>query len=153
MILKRDSKRIKELEEIKKIFSVLTEQWGDTDNYINYLLCYSKELQQENKQLKKKLEEKENIACDWKDSCLENAGKIEILETQQKEFISYLENGIDICDGFLDTVKSDLQEIPYGVISAGKTYITTQIKENETTHKVYGEILQKYREIIGGKDE
>lgn len=71
------------------------------------------------------------------------------LITQQKEFLNYLENGIDICDGFLDTVKSDLQEIPYGVISAGKTYITTQIKENETTHKVYEEILQKYREIIG----
>lgn len=74
---------------------------------------------------------------------------VQKVENQQKEFISYLENEIDICDGFLDTVKSDLQEIPYGVISAGKTYITTQIKENETTHKVYEEILQKYREIIG----
>lgn len=40
-------------EEIKKMFSVLTEQWGDTDNYINDLLCYSKELQQENEELKK----------------------------------------------------------------------------------------------------
>lgn len=71
------------------------------------------------------------------------------LITQQKEFIKYLENGIDICDGFLDTVKSDLQEIPCGVISAGKTYITTRIKENETEHKVYEEILQKYKKIIG----
>lgn len=71
------------------------------------------------------------------------------LKEQQKGFIKYLENGIDICDGFLDTVKSDLQEIPYGVISAGKTYITTRIKENETVHKVYKEILQKYRKIIG----
>jgi hypothetical protein len=71
------------------------------------------------------------------------------LITQQKEFINYLENGIDICNGFLDTVKSDLQEIPYGVISAGKTYITTRIKENETAHKVYEEILQKYKKIIG----
>ena len=70
-------------------------------------------------------------------------------KNQQKEFISYLENEIDICDSFLDTVKSDLQEIPYGVISAGKTYITTRIKENETAHKVYKEILQKYKEIIG----
>ena len=50
------------------------------------------ELQQENQELKKQLEEKENIACDWKDSCLENAGKIEILETQQKAFIKFLEN-------------------------------------------------------------
>lgn len=74
----------------------------------------------------------------------------ELLE-QQQEFIKYLENEINICDGFLDTVKSDLQEIPYGVISVNKTYITTQIKENETAHKVYEEILQKYKKIIGGK--
>lgn len=73
-----------------------------------------------------------------------------ILLNQQKEFIKYLEDGIDICDGFLDTVKSDLQEIPYGVISANEN-ITTRIKENETAHKVYEKILQKYKEIIGGK--
>ena len=73
-------------------------------------------------------------------------------KNQQKKVIEYLENGIDICDGFLDTVKSDLQEIPYGVISANKTYITTRIKENETAHKVYKEILSKYQEIIGGKE-
>ena len=41
----------------------------------------------ENQQLKKQLEEKENIACNWKDSCLENAGKIEILENQQKSVL------------------------------------------------------------------
>lgn len=106
------------------------------------------------RRLKKQLEEKENIACDWKDSCLENAGKIEILEIQQKEFINYLEDEINICDGFLDNIKSDLQEISYGVRSANKTYITTRIKEYETAHKVYEEILQKYKEIIGGnKDE
>ena len=33
-------------------------------------------------------EEMEN----WKDSCLENAGKIEKLENQQKEFIKFLED-------------------------------------------------------------
>ena len=105
------------------------------------------------RRLKKQLEEKESIACDWKDSCLENAGKIEILEIQQKEFIKYLEYKIDICDSFLDTIKSDLQEISYRVMSANKTYITTQIKENEIAHKVYEEILQKYKEIIGVSDE
>lgn len=64
---------------------------------INFLgNCYGENarcldlLIKENQQLKKQLEEKENIACDWKDSCLENAGKIELLETQQKEFIRYL---------------------------------------------------------------
>lgn len=69
---------------------------------INFLgNCYGENarcldlLIKENQQLKKQLEEKENIACDWKDSCLENAGKIELLETQQKEFINYLENMLD----------------------------------------------------------
>ena len=73
-------------------------------------------------------------------------------KTQQKEFINYLENGIDICDGFLDTVKSDLQEILYVVIPANKN-ITTRIIENETAHKIYEEILQKYKSIIGVLDE
>ena len=45
----------------------------------------------ENQELKKQLEEKENIACNWKDSCLENAGKIEKLENQKKEFMEWLE--------------------------------------------------------------
>mgnify|MGYP001255202422 CR=1 FL=1 len=79
-------------------------------------------------------------------------GDIPKLITQQKEFINYLENGIDICDGFLDTVKSDLQEILYVVIPANKN-ITTRIIENETAHKIYEEILQKYKSIIGVLNE
>lgn len=51
-----------------------------------------KNWKEETKELKKQLEEKENIACNWKDSCLKNAGKIEKLENQQKEFIKFLED-------------------------------------------------------------
>lgn len=39
-------------EEIENMFETLTKQWGDTDNYVNDLLSYSRNLQQENKQLK-----------------------------------------------------------------------------------------------------
>ncbi len=81
---------------------------------------------EENKELKKQLEEKENIACNWKDSCLENAGKMEILETQQKEFINYLEDEIHSCEAVSDLLFNSNKEM-----------------------KVYKEILQKYREIIG----
>lgn len=102
----------------------------------------AKEYQQENKILKEKYE---NAVADYEITMAEKNK----LETQQKEFIKYLEYKINICDGFLDTIKSDLQEISYGVISANKTYITTRIKENETAHKVYEEILQKYKSIIG----
>ena len=85
---------------------------------------------EENKELKKQLEEKENIACNWKDSCLENAGKIEILETQQKEFIRYLEDEIQSCEAVSDLLFNSNKEM-----------------------KVYEEILKKYKSIIGVSDE
>lgn len=111
------------------------------------------DLVQKNQELKKQLEEKENIACDWKDSCLENAGKIEILENQQKEFIEYMNEKIDICDGFIDTVRSDLEEISYGGRITGKTYIANEIMKNEVAKKILEEILSKYQEIIGVSHE
>lgn len=106
----------------------------------------SVEIQKENNELKKQLENYKKLGFKYLQDKNNN------LETQQKEFINYLENGIDICDGFLDTVKSDLQEILYGVISANEN-ITTRIIENETAHKIYEEILQKYKSIIGVLDE
>ena len=93
---------------------------------------------EEAKELKKQLEEKENIACDWKDSCLENAGKIEILETQQKEFIDCLEDKICIANKVLDEQEKD--EEVRGYVLARKFMLE--------------EILSKFKEIIGGnKDE
>lgn len=99
------------------------------------------------RRLKKQLEEKENIACDWKDSCLENAGKIEILENQQKEFIKWLEDEIEQNtpnakwkhyneDGFNDY---DVEN-GYGALMR-PVYMTLK------------EILQKYKSIIGVSDE
>ena len=106
----------------------------------------SVEIQKENNELKKQLENYKKLGFKYLQDKNNN------LENQQKEFIKYLENGIDVCDGFLDTVKSDLQEILYGVISANEN-ITTRIIENETAHKIYEEILQKYKSIIGVLDE
>lgn len=115
-----------------------------------------KSLLKENQELKKQLEEYQK---DIKDLDNQNKRAFENMQLnqlkvcnmvkQQKEFIKYLEDEIDICDGFLDTVKSDLRDTLYGVMSSNKTYITTRIKENETAQKVYKEILQKYKEIIG----
>ena len=115
-----------------------------------------KSLLKENQELKKQVEEYQK---DIKDLDNQNKRAFENMQLnqlkvcnmvkQQKEFIKYLEDEIDICDGFLDTVKSDLRDTLYGVMSSNKTYITTRIKENETAQKVYKEILQKYKEIIG----
>ena len=112
------------------------------------------DLLKDNKELKKQLEEINKI--------IEQCGFVNIeqvmlnycgLLTQQKEFINYLEDKIDICDCFLDTVKSDLENTPYRVMSSIKKYITTLIKENEIGYKVYKEILQKYKSIIGVSDD
>ena len=123
------------------------------NEYYNLLEEKMARLINQNQELKKQLEERTKMYQNAYDYSQKMEGKAIILEAQQKEFIKYLENRIDICDGFLDTVKSDLQEISYGAISVNKTYITTRIKENEIAHKVYEEILRKYREIIGGKSE
>ena len=81
-------------EEFEKRYRVVKCNCGQP--YCKGYRCLDLDgLLKENQELKKQLEEKENIACDWKDSCLENAGKIELLETQQKEFINYLENMLD----------------------------------------------------------
>ena len=87
-------------------------------------------LKEENTELKKQLEEKENIACNWKDSCLENAGKIEKLETQQKEFIEYMNKTIEE----LECDDVDDEEM--------KGYLIQRID-------TFKEILSKYKEIIG----
>ena len=83
----------KQLQD-KKTYLDLVKENQELKNIINQIGFEPDEiafLQQENAELKKQVEEKENIACNWKDSCLENAGKIEELETQQKEFIKFLE--------------------------------------------------------------
>ena len=151
----------------EELIGKLQMGYGGDKNALNEMIDYYDELfdemeswREDTQKLKKLLEEKNKpqIFIDTQDmeeryaeglyqDYLEEENKK--YKNQQKEFISYLENEIDICDSFLDTVKSDSQEIPYGVISAGKTYITTRIKENETAQKVYKEVLKKYKEIIG----
>ena len=98
-------------------------------------------LKEESEELKKQLEEKENIACNWKDSCLENAGKIEKLENQQKEFIEYMENKIYSIEpkgtGINYNCEYDSEE---DFISA---------MEEQSRLNTLKEILQKYKSIIG----
>ena len=75
------------------------------------------------------------------------------INAQQKEFIEYLEDKLNMCDGFLDTIKSDLEEISYAGRASGKTYIATQIMKNEIAMKCYEEVLSKYKEIVGGNND
>ena len=68
----------------------------------------------------------------WKDSCLENDGKIEILENQQKEFIKYM--------------NSCIKELEKG--SPNKLQNTINLGIVDITK----EILSKYKEIIGNNE-
>lgn len=102
-------------------------------------------LQQENQELKKQLEEKENIACDWKDSCLENAGKIEILENQQKEFIDYMENKIY-------SIEPKGTGINYNCEYDSEEDCVMAMQEQSRLNTLK-ETLQKYKSIIGVSNE
>lgn len=60
---------------------------------------------------------------------------------EKKDLISYLKNQIDICDGCIDVMTSDLKEIMPG--RAGKTYLTSEIFKNEIAKECYQDILNK----------
>lgn len=156
-----DINEIKRLTNENQELKAKIKTYEDPDDLtLMFMYCEEKakdKIKELNKQLdylRRSIERKEETIIDLQDERVPYTNEyVAKLENQQKKFIEYLENGMDICDGFLDTVKSDLQETPYGVISANKTYITTRIKENETAHKVYKEILSKYQEIIGVSNE
>ena len=106
--------------------------------------------------LKNQLEigkEQYNDLVEEKEELQEQLSNSHQINAQQNEFIEYLEDKLNMCDGFLDTIKSDLEEISYGGRASGKTYIATQIMKNEIAMKCYEEVLSKYKEFIGGLDE
>ena len=117
----------------QKFNELLKENQELKQKYLNAVSDYETTMS-ELQELKKQVEEKENIACDWKDSCLENAGKIEILESQQKEFIEYMTKTIEK----LECDDVDDEEM--------KGYLIQRID-------TFKEILRKYKSIIGYKDE
>lgn len=86
------SSYIRQLDKENQELKEKLDKYENPEDMTLFAMWCTEKVKDENLELKKQLEEKENIACDWKDSCLENAGKIEILETQQKAFIKFLEN-------------------------------------------------------------
>ena len=103
----------------------------------------SEQLQVENKQLKKQLEEKQNplkgiFAQANDDMLLRNCGaiqsEIDEYKNQQKEFIEYINKTIEE----LECEDVDDEEM--------KGYLIQRID-------TFKEILSKYKKIIGGKDD
>ena len=129
--------------KISKLWEYLSEK------NIKFHVLKEEDLKNENQELKKQLENTDYTSVYLK-GCTDTKGKY---LSQQKEFIEYLEDKLNMCDGFLDTIKSDLEEISYAGRIAGKNYIATQIMKNETSKKNYEEVLSKYKEIIGGDNK
>ena len=118
------------------IFDILERPMTDEDlEMINYL----REIEKENKELKKQLE---NCYCNRTDC----SGRIkdskvydslfQKVETQQKEFIKYLEDEIKELQKIKET------ELDYDILKD----VISQLLD-------YKEILQKYKETIGVLDE
>lgn len=99
-------------------------------------------LKEENEELKKQLEEKTKMYQNAYDYSQKMEGKAIILEAQQKEFIKYLEDEIKLYENDIQTFGKN-----YNVYFS----LINDLKVGKARTK---DILQKYKEIIGGnKDE
>ena len=96
--------------------------------------------QEEIRQLKKQVETKKVVARDWEVECKKNISKVEEKETQQKEFVKYLEDEIKEEKDNLEKL-CELYKIPKENNGAYK-FAYSYISKIEM-------ILQKYKKIIG----
>ena len=118
------------LDDNELLFDELYEKTKDCGRvqFINLLM----EKKRENQELKKQLDELQAVYSNmFKCHC--NRVQVETLLSQQKEFIKYLENEIknsDICDVYVRGMKF-----------------------NSAEKMIYKDILSKYKEIIGVKDD
>ena len=130
---------LKTLKDYKSYYEDTTREQILEDTYIEY--CAYVNLAHRYSELKKQLEEYQQelelVRCDLHNRTSERNGyyrNIEILENQQKEFIEYMNKTIEE----LECEDVDDEEM--------KGYLIQRID-------TFKEILSKYKEIIGGKDE
>ena len=107
---------------------------NETQQIAKYeLIEYTERLHKENQELKKQLEEMDSKLLFTKNELELRQKSIDNKSSQQNEFIEYLENEIknsDICDVYVRGMKF-----------------------NSAEKMIYKDILSKYKEIIGIKDE
>ena len=129
------------LDDNELLFDELYEKTKDCGRvqFINLLI----EKERENQELKKQLDELQTLYNNmFKCHC--NRVQVETLLSQQKEFIEYLESEINLFEKYMKNIeRSDRPHGDYPI-----TYWSSKYKLNEVA-----EILSKYKEIIGVKDE
>ena len=107
-------------EEEEKAYYIKSEELNE----------YTKQLEYQNKELKKQVEETDRKLFFTKNELDMRQKSIDNKLNQQKEFIKYLEDEIKSCELICDLIFNRNKEM-----------------------KIYKEILQKYKKIIGGKKD
>lgn len=135
--LEYDKETLKDMVlELKEEVEILKENAKNNDKVVDNVNWENQLLKKENQELKKQLENnlKINVADHKYASTCED--KVIILETQQKEFVKYLEDEIKELQKIKET------ELDYDLLQD----VISQLL-------VFKDVLQKYKSIIGDKDE
>lgn len=127
------------IEESKNQIETLIEAWQLDEADLNQTDINAMQvLLKENQELKKQVEKRTKMYQNAYDYSQKMEGKAIILETQQKEFINYLEDEIKRINPknlYIGELNLRLDDIKF------------------TQYLTYKEILQKYKSIIGVSDE
>ena len=134
------------LDDNELLFDELYEKTKDCGRvqFINLLM----EKERENQELKEQIENEQNysqsVFSDFQDYKEEASAYLDKIENQQKDFIEYLESEINLFEKYMKNIeRSDRPHGDYPI-----TYWSSKYRLNEVA-----EILSKYKEIIGVKDE
>lgn len=127
-----------DIETIQGYVEMIEEENQELkQKYLNAVADYETTMA-ENKELKKQVENTITSYTEEHNLRHNSDLKLDVLETQQKEFINYLED--------------EIKRINPNNLEIGELNLRLDdIKF--TQYLIYKEILQKYKEIIGAKDE
>lgn len=126
---------IEEIEQLQQENKILKENSKHNDKVVDKVNWGNMLLKKENEQLKKQVDEYKKLGFKYLQDKNNN------LETQQKEFISYLENEIY-------SIEPKGTGINYNCeYDSEEDYINAM--EEQSKLNTFKEILSKYREIIG----
>ncbi|MCI9434065.1 MAG: hypothetical protein HFI86_02150 [Bacilli bacterium] len=67
----------------------------------------------------------------------------ESLINNKNNLIKYLENKINMCDGYIDTTRSDLEEVKYTLFAYDN--LKKSIEENIKARNIYQDLLERIK--------
>ena len=129
-------------QELANARANIVMKLDNTSTYESWLIVdsYLGQLEKENQELKKQLENNSKINIADHKYASECEDKVIVLETQQKKFIKYLEDEIKELQRIIQRIKET--ELDYDILKD----VIPQLLACKT-------ILQKYKETIGAEDD